>query len=192
LSCQLYRIESLHLPHTTVDKTPLDEGSARRRDLYLTTQTSYKRQMSMSPVGFEPTIPASARPQTYALDCAATGIGGYRHFGTILLSHFQGVVKQFASFFFPFFLFFLSYFLSVCFVSFPYFVFSFILPFTFLVFFSSFTLFSYLFPFIPLPFHPTLLPFVSFSFLSFTSYFIYPNCFRNCPISSTSSFFLCL
>jgi hypothetical protein len=29
----------------------------------------------MPPVGFEPTIPASARPQTYALDRAATGIG---------------------------------------------------------------------------------------------------------------------
>jgi hypothetical protein len=30
----------------------------------------------MPPVGFEPMIPASARPQTYALDRAATGIGG--------------------------------------------------------------------------------------------------------------------
>jgi hypothetical protein len=29
----------------------------------------------MPPVGFKPTIPASARPQTYALDRAATGIG---------------------------------------------------------------------------------------------------------------------
>jgi hypothetical protein len=29
----------------------------------------------MSPVGFEPTIPASARPQTYALDRAVAGIG---------------------------------------------------------------------------------------------------------------------
>jgi hypothetical protein len=29
----------------------------------------------MPPVGFEPTIPASARPQTYVLDRAATGIG---------------------------------------------------------------------------------------------------------------------
>jgi hypothetical protein len=28
----------------------------------------------MPPVGFEPTIPASALPQTYALDRAATGI----------------------------------------------------------------------------------------------------------------------
>jgi hypothetical protein len=33
------------------------------------------RQTSMPPLGFEPTIPASARPQTYALDRAATGIG---------------------------------------------------------------------------------------------------------------------
>ena len=29
----------------------------------------------MLPVGFEPTIPASERPQTYALDRAATGTG---------------------------------------------------------------------------------------------------------------------
>jgi hypothetical protein len=27
--------------HTTVGRTPLDEGSAHRRDLYLTTQTLY-------------------------------------------------------------------------------------------------------------------------------------------------------
>jgi hypothetical protein len=29
----------------------------------------------MPPVGFEPGIPASERPQAYALDLAATGIG---------------------------------------------------------------------------------------------------------------------
>jgi hypothetical protein len=29
----------------------------------------------MPPVGYEPTIPASERPQTQALDRAATGIG---------------------------------------------------------------------------------------------------------------------
>ena len=29
----------------------------------------------MPPVGFEPTISAGERPQTYALDCAATGAG---------------------------------------------------------------------------------------------------------------------
>jgi hypothetical protein len=28
--------------HTTIGRTPLEEGSARRRDLYLTTQTLYK------------------------------------------------------------------------------------------------------------------------------------------------------
>ena len=37
----------------------------------LTTQTS------MSPAGFEPAIPAGERPQTYALDRVATGIGSF-------------------------------------------------------------------------------------------------------------------
>jgi hypothetical protein len=32
----------------------------------------------MPPAGFEPTIPASERPQTHALDRAVTGIGGMR------------------------------------------------------------------------------------------------------------------
>jgi len=53
----------------------MDEGSARRSDLYLTTHNTHYRQTSMLPVGFEPTIPASERPQTYALDRAATGTG---------------------------------------------------------------------------------------------------------------------
>jgi hypothetical protein len=43
----------------TLDRTPLDEESARRRDLYLTTHSIHKRQMSIPPAGFEPTIPAS-------------------------------------------------------------------------------------------------------------------------------------
>ena len=34
----------------------------------------------MTPVGFEPTISAGKRPQTYALDRAATGIGNWRDF----------------------------------------------------------------------------------------------------------------
>jgi hypothetical protein len=33
--------------HITVGKKPLDEGSARRRDLYLTTQATHKRQASL-------------------------------------------------------------------------------------------------------------------------------------------------
>jgi hypothetical protein len=63
-----------HFRHTTVGRTPLDEWPARRRDLYLTTHNTHKRKTSMPPVGFEPAIPASERPQTHALDRAATGI----------------------------------------------------------------------------------------------------------------------
>ena len=56
---------------TTFGRTPLDEWSAPRRDLYLTTHNTHKRQTSMLPAGFEPTISAGERPQTYALDRAA-------------------------------------------------------------------------------------------------------------------------
>ena len=65
------------LDHTqrriTVGRTPLGEWSARRRDLYLTTHNTHNGQTSMLAVGFEPTISAGERPQTYALDRAATG-----------------------------------------------------------------------------------------------------------------------
>ena len=54
--------------HTTVGTTPLDEGSARRRDLYPTTYNTHNRQTSVPPAGFEPATPASDRPQTVALD----------------------------------------------------------------------------------------------------------------------------
>ena len=62
---------------TTVGRTPLDEWSARRRDLYLTTHNTHNRQTSMPPAGFEPTISAGERPQTYALDRTATETGIY-------------------------------------------------------------------------------------------------------------------
>ena len=64
------------LDHTqrriTVGRTTLDEWSARRRDLYLTTHNNHNRKTSMPSVGLEPTISAGERPQTYALDRAAT------------------------------------------------------------------------------------------------------------------------
>jgi hypothetical protein len=63
---------------TTVGRTPLDEWSARRKDLYLKTHTTHNRQTPMPPpppVGFEPTISAGERPQTHALDSEDTGIG---------------------------------------------------------------------------------------------------------------------
>jgi len=58
---------------TTVGRTPLDEWSARCRDLYLTTHNTHNRQTSMPLVGFEPTISAGKQLQTYALDRAGTG-----------------------------------------------------------------------------------------------------------------------
>ena len=57
----------MFLDHTqrrsTVGRTPLDEWSARRRDLYLTTHDAHNRQISMPPVEFEPKISAGERPQ---------------------------------------------------------------------------------------------------------------------------------
>ena len=60
------RLFLMFLDHTqrcsTVRRTPLDKWSARRRDLYLTTHDTRNRQISMPPVGFEPTISAGERP----------------------------------------------------------------------------------------------------------------------------------
>jgi len=50
---------------TAVGRTPLDELSARRRDLYLTTHDTHNRQISMPPVGFELTISAGENSLTY-------------------------------------------------------------------------------------------------------------------------------
>ena len=72
---------------TTVGRTPLDERSASRRDLYLTTHNTHNRQISMPRVGFEPTISAVERQQTYVLGRAATGTGTYM----LLRSLFIGV-----------------------------------------------------------------------------------------------------
>ena len=55
------------LRHITIDKTPLDEWSARLRELYLTTHKNHNPQISMSPAGFEPVILAGDRSQTEAL-----------------------------------------------------------------------------------------------------------------------------
>jgi len=61
--------------HITVGRTPLDEWSARRKDLYLATHTTHNTQTSMLPVWFEPTISPRERPHTCALDRTATGTG---------------------------------------------------------------------------------------------------------------------
>ena len=59
--------------HTTVGRTLLDEWSACRRDLYLTTHNINNIHTSTFPAGFEPAIPVSERPQTRALDRVAIG-----------------------------------------------------------------------------------------------------------------------
>ena len=67
------------LDHTkrraTIGRTPLDEWSIRRRDLYLTTHNTHNTQTSMPPVRFEHKISAGERPKTRALDRVATGTG---------------------------------------------------------------------------------------------------------------------
>ena len=65
-----------HTQHITFGRTPVDEWSAPRRDLLpLPDNTQHSQQTSIPPLGFEPTIPVSERPQTHALDRTAPGIG---------------------------------------------------------------------------------------------------------------------
>ena len=62
------------LPIYTLDSGPLEKGSARRRNFYLTRNNNHYRQTTMPTAGFEPVIPARERPQTHALDRKGTGI----------------------------------------------------------------------------------------------------------------------
>ena len=66
--------QSHQIRHTTLGRTPLDEWSAWRRDLYLEPPNTQKRHTSMLPAGFEPAIPESHRPQTHILNRVATGL----------------------------------------------------------------------------------------------------------------------
>jgi hypothetical protein len=65
-----YRGFTITLRHAALGRAPLDEWSARCRNLHLTTFITQKRQTAMSPVGFEPATPASERPQTCGLERA--------------------------------------------------------------------------------------------------------------------------
>jgi hypothetical protein len=62
------------LRHPTPGSTSPDESLSHRRDLYLTTHNTHKRQVSMLSAGIEPAIPESELPQTI-LNLAATGVG---------------------------------------------------------------------------------------------------------------------
>ena len=52
-----------HTQHTKAGRTSLDEGSARRKDLYLTIHNTHKTDIHAL-AGFESAIPAGERPQT--------------------------------------------------------------------------------------------------------------------------------
>ena len=65
---------TITLRHTTISRTPLDEQSARRRDLCLTIHNTYKRLTSMAPTGSEPAMPARELLQTHAIERAASRI----------------------------------------------------------------------------------------------------------------------
>jgi hypothetical protein len=69
LSIEALRLHSRTHTHT-FNTTPLDVGSARRRDLYLTAHNSNKRQIFMPPAEFERTVLESK--QTHALYHTAT------------------------------------------------------------------------------------------------------------------------
>jgi hypothetical protein len=64
----------------TLRHTPQSVGLLWTRDRPVAETSTWQhkhctRQIFMLPVGFEPTVPASGRPQTQALDPAAAGIG---------------------------------------------------------------------------------------------------------------------
>jgi len=46
------------LRHTTIGRTPSEDGSDRRRDLHLTTHNIHRRQTSTPPAGFQSVIPS--------------------------------------------------------------------------------------------------------------------------------------
>ena len=72
---------------TTVGRTPVGEWSACNRDICLTTRNTYNRYTCMLPAGFEPTISAGERPQTYALDSAATWTGYIFNIARLIKGH---------------------------------------------------------------------------------------------------------
>jgi len=71
----LLHLITLNSTHSPKSRTPLDEGSAGRRDLYLTTHKTHIRQTSITTAGFKPVLLAREQPQTNVLDGATTGMG---------------------------------------------------------------------------------------------------------------------
>ena len=87
--------QSWGLEITLRHNTP-HEGSARRRDLYLTPHKIHNRQTSMTPAAFEPAIPASEWAQTYALDRGSVVYLCYLYIYCILhcFGHWMHIVRE--------------------------------------------------------------------------------------------------
>ena len=62
LSLLSVEVSRSHSETPQLGRTPLDEWSALRRNLYLTSHNTDKRQTSMPPARFEPAMPASELP----------------------------------------------------------------------------------------------------------------------------------
>ena len=73
-------IHEVSTSHTTTHHSRYDSAGrvigSLQRPLPDNTRNTHNSQISVPPVGFEPTTPAGEWPQTYALDRAATGNSG--------------------------------------------------------------------------------------------------------------------
>jgi len=84
--------------HTyTLGRTSLDEWSARRRDLCLTTHNTHNRQTSIPLVGLKLKIPANERVQRDALDRATTDIGQGKFCRVEYVRYIWHHIKSFAN-----------------------------------------------------------------------------------------------
>ena len=70
-----FRGFTITLRHTTLDRTPLKECWAWCRNLCLKTHNTHNTQTSVPPAVFDPTIPASWRPQTHNINRADSRLG---------------------------------------------------------------------------------------------------------------------
>ena len=75
---------------TTFGRTPLDEWSACRRDLYLTTHKTHNRPRRDS----NPQSHHTSGRQTYVLDRAASGIGWMKNLESIFIDFFMHRLKN--------------------------------------------------------------------------------------------------
>ena len=66
----------LYLTTHNTHNRPLPDNTQHSQQTCTWQHNTHNKQTSMPPVGFEPTISAGERPQTYALDRAGTGTGG--------------------------------------------------------------------------------------------------------------------